>query len=72
MSIFIFISEKQFTSNLRPPVVVAFGNALPFCGFSFHEQTLYIRLAFEMAFELQLSCGAWPGRTAGRAESRPR
>jgi hypothetical protein len=30
------------------------------------------RLAFEMAFELQLPCDAWPGRTARRAESRPR
>jgi hypothetical protein len=26
-----------------------------------------LRLAFEMAFELWLSCDAWPGRTAGRA-----
>jgi hypothetical protein len=29
-----------------------------------------LRLAFEMAFERQLSCDAWPWRTVKRAGSR--
>jgi hypothetical protein len=36
------------------------------------EKAKKIRLAFEMAFELQLSCDAWPGQTVKRAGSRPR
>jgi hypothetical protein len=31
-----------------------------------------LRLAFEMAFERQLSCDVWPGQTVKRAGSRPR
>jgi hypothetical protein len=35
--------------------------------------TPWCLLPLKMVFELQLSCdAAWPGRAAGRAESRPR
>jgi hypothetical protein len=49
--------------------------AAPLCAApspSSHTVLKKLRLAFEMAFELELSCDARPGRTAGRAESRPR